>query len=133
VIRGGKQGYERLKVLARTWLPTTSALLDRAGLGLGMSCLDLGCGGGDVTFELARRAGPGGRVVGVDMDEVKIGLARQGAVAQGLPGVEFRVMNVYAWAEPGTYDLVYCRNLLQHLSRPVDVLRTMWGRSGRAG
>jgi ubiquinone/menaquinone biosynthesis C-methylase UbiE len=126
VIRGGKWGYERLQVLARAWLPTTSALLDRVRLRPGMSCLDLGCGGGDVTFELARRVGPAGRVVGVDMDEVKIGLARQTAKAQGLPGVEFRVMNVYAWAEPDTYDLVYCRNLLQHLSRPVEVLRTMW-------
>ena len=42
-----------------------------------MSCLDLGSGAGDVTFELARRVGPAGRVVGVDMDEVKLGLARE--------------------------------------------------------
>lgn len=35
-------------------------------------------------------------------------------------------MNVYEWAEPGSYHIVYCRFLLQHLSRPVDVLRTMW-------
>src|SRR5450755_1180141 len=126
VIRGGKQGYERLRVLARTWLPTTSALLDRVQLGPGMRCLDLGGGGGDVTFELARRVGPRGWAVGIDMDEVKIGLARQAAVSQGLPGVEFRVMNVYGWAEPNTYDLVYCRNLLQHLSRPIEVLQTMW-------
>ena len=35
-------------------------------------------------------------------------------------------MNIYEWAEPDTYDLVYCRFVLQHLSRPVDVLRNMW-------
>jgi ubiquinone/menaquinone biosynthesis C-methylase UbiE len=126
VISGGKPGYERLKVLARTWLPTTSALLDRVGVGTGMRCLDLGCGGGDVTFELARRVAPAGHVTGVDMDGVKLGLARQAAVAHDLPNVEFRVQSVYAWAEPDSYDLVYCRNLLQHLSRPVEVLRTMW-------
>jgi SAM-dependent methyltransferase len=33
---------------------------------------------------------------------------------------------VYEWSEPDTYDVVYCRNLLQHLSRPVDVLASMW-------
>jgi ubiquinone/menaquinone biosynthesis C-methylase UbiE len=126
VIRGGKLGYERLQVLARTWLPTTSALLDRAGLRPGMSCLDLGCGGGDVTFELARRAAPGGQVTGMDMDEVKLGLARQAAAAQGVSNVVFRAQDVYAWSEPGSYDLVYCRNVLQHLSRPVDILRAMW-------
>jgi ubiquinone/menaquinone biosynthesis C-methylase UbiE len=132
VIRGGKRGYERLQVLARNWLPTTSALFDRAGLGPGMRCLDLGCGGGDVTFELARRVGPAGQVTGVDMDEVKLDLARQAAAAGGFSNVEFRALNIYEWAEPDSYDLVYCRNVLQHLSRPVDVLRAMWAavRSG---
>ena len=132
MIRGGRLGYERLQVLARSWAPTTSALFDRIGLRAGTACLDLGCGAGDVTFEMARRTGPGGRVVGVDMDEVKLDLARRAATAQGLSTVEFRSADVYVWAEPETYDLVYCRNLLQHLSRPVDVLRAMWG-AVRAG
>lgn len=126
MIRGGRLGFERLQVLARALLPSTSALLDRVRLGPGMRCLDLGCGGGDVTLELARRVGPTGRVAGVDMDQVKLDLARQAATARGLSNVEFRPANVYEWAEPDTYDLVYCRNLLQHLSRPVEVLRTMW-------
>ncbi|HSP98448.1 MAG TPA: hypothetical protein VL049_14570 [Candidatus Dormibacteraeota bacterium] len=33
--------------------PTTRALLERAGVGEGMACLDVGCGGGDSTAELA--------------------------------------------------------------------------------
>jgi ubiquinone/menaquinone biosynthesis C-methylase UbiE len=132
VIQGGAVGYERLQVLARAWLPTTTALLERAGLSPGLACLDLGSGAGDVTLELARAVGPGGRVVGFDMDDVKVDLARQDAVAHGLDNVEFRVLSIYDWAEPDTYDLVYCRNVLQHLSRPVDVLRTMWA-SVRAG
>jgi ubiquinone/menaquinone biosynthesis C-methylase UbiE len=126
VISGGKRGYDRLAVLARNWLPTTSALFDRVELGAGMRCLDLGCGGGDVTFVMAQRVGSSGSVTGIDMDGVKLGLAREAARAQGLTNVEFRQMNVYEWAEPDTYDLAYCRFVLQHLSRPVDVLRSMW-------
>jgi ubiquinone/menaquinone biosynthesis C-methylase UbiE len=126
VIRGGKQGYERLAVLARNWLPSTSALFDRVELGAGMRCLDLGSGGGDVTFLMSQRVGPTGSVTGIDMDEVKLGLAREAAAAQGLANVDFRPLNVYDWAEPDTYDLVYCRFVLQHLSRPVDLLRSMW-------
>lgn len=91
VIRGGKLGYERLAVLGRAWWPTTSALLDRVGLAPGMSCLDLGCGGGELTLELARRVGPEAVAVGVDMDEIKLDLARESALAQGLSNVEFRV------------------------------------------
>ena len=126
VIRGGQLGYELLTVLARSWQPTTSALFDRVQLGPGMRCLDLGCGSGDVTFEMAERVGPDGSVTGVDMDMVKLGLARRAAATQGLLNVEFRQMNVYEFAESDAYDLVYARFVLQHLSRPVDVLRAMW-------
>jgi SAM-dependent methyltransferase len=133
VIRGGQLGYERLAVLARSWEPTTSNLFDRIGVTSGMRCLDLGCGGGDVTLELARRVGPDGLVVGVDMDAVKLDLARQAAATQGLANTEFRELNVYEWAETSLYEVVYCRNLLQHLSRPVDVLRGMWAAVGEGG
>jgi 2-polyprenyl-3-methyl-5-hydroxy-6-metoxy-1,4-benzoquinol methylase len=126
VIRGGQLGFERLQVLARSWQSTTSALFDRTGIGLGMSCLDLGCGAGDVSFELARRVGPAGHVTGLDMDTVKLSLAEQSASRAGLANLEFRAVNVYDWTEPDTFDVLYCRNLLQHLSRPVEVLRTVW-------
>jgi 2-polyprenyl-3-methyl-5-hydroxy-6-metoxy-1,4-benzoquinol methylase len=81
VIRGGRDGYNRLLVLARASWPDTAALFDRAGIGPGMQCVDLGCGGGEVTFELARLVAPGGSVTGVDMDEVKLDLARKAAVS----------------------------------------------------
>ena len=91
-----------------------------------MRCLDVGCGGGAVSLELASRVGSGGEVVGVDMDGVKLDLARQVAVQRGVPNVEFRAANVYDLAQPARYDLVYRRMLLQHLGRPVDVLTRMW-------
>jgi ubiquinone/menaquinone biosynthesis C-methylase UbiE len=47
-------------------------------------------------------------------------------VQRGCSNVEFRVGNVTDWDEPAGYDLVYCRFLLQHLSRPADLLRRMW-------
>jgi ubiquinone/menaquinone biosynthesis C-methylase UbiE len=126
VIRGGQQGYERLQLLARERWPDTSALFGRAGVGPGARCIDLGCGGGEVTFEIARLVGPDGRVTGVDMDEIKISLARQAAVERGVTNAELRVLNVNDWHEASAYDVVYCRTLLHHLSRPVELLRRMW-------
>jgi SAM-dependent methyltransferase len=40
--------------------------------------------------------------------------------------VEFRAGNVNDWTEPGAYDFVYCRFLLQHLNRPAGLLARMW-------
>lgn len=124
-IRGGREGYDRLQLLARALWPDTAALFDRVGLRSGLRCLELGCGGA-VTLEIARRVGPDGHAVGMDMDEVKLDLAREVAKERGFSNLEFLAMNVNDWNEPGAYDIVYCRNLLQHLSRPVELLKKMW-------
>ena len=131
-IRGGREGYERLQLLARERWPDTSDLLAWAGVGPGLRCVDLGCGGGEVTFQIARLVGPDGQATGVDMDEVKLALAREAAQEHGVDNVEFRALDVNEWDEANAYDVVYCRFLLHHLSRPVDLLRRMWAgvRSG---
>jgi hypothetical protein len=75
IIRGGLAGRERLRLLSGVLRSMTRALLDRVGVADGARCLDVGCGGGDVSLELAAR---GGRVLGVDVDEEKLGIARGG-------------------------------------------------------
>lgn len=133
MISGGRTGYDRLKVLARVRWPETAKLLERVGLAAGARCVDLGCGGGDVTLELARIVGPEGRVLGVDMDEVKLDLAREAARQQGLGNVEFAVANVADWRDDDSYDLAYCRFLLEHLRDPTDLLQRMWAAVRRGG
>ena len=126
VISGGRAGYDRLQVLSRVRWPETAKLLELVGVTPGMRCLDLGCGGGDVTLELARMVAPDGAATGVDMDEVKIGFAREAARKRGLTNVDFVVANVTDWGADETYDLVYCRFLLEHVRDPLDLLRRMW-------
>jgi demethylmenaquinone methyltransferase/2-methoxy-6-polyprenyl-1,4-benzoquinol methylase len=58
---------------------------DRAEVGSGDSVLDVCCGTGDLTFELARRVSPGGHVVGCDFSEPMLDLAREKAVKRGAP------------------------------------------------
>ena len=87
VIRGGVEGRERLRLLSAVMGPSTRALLAEVGIAAGAACLDLGCGGGDVTFELARALGPGGRVLGVDLDEIMVDMARREAEEHRLSNV----------------------------------------------
>jgi len=125
IIRGGVEGRERLRVLSRVLQPTTLSLFDRVNVKRVMVCLDVGCGGGDVTFDLARMAGSEGRVVGTDIDETKLQLARQEAEAQKLSNVEFQLTDIRETRGEPEFDLVYARFLLTHLSNPRDALIKM--------
>jgi SAM-dependent methyltransferase len=121
-IRGGEAGRRRLDLLARIMAPTTAALLERAGVRSGMRCLDLGCGGGQVSLMLARRVGDGGQVVGLDLDAVKIDAARADAAAAGQGNFEFRCGEIDSWSEVAAYDVVYARFIFSHLRNPTQAL-----------
>lgn len=125
IIRGGVEGKKRLEVLARAMWPTTAWLLAEAGLAAGQDWLDLGCGGGDVTMQLATLVGAQGTVVGLDLDDTKMDLAREMATREGFTNIRFRKLDVYDWDEKFQYDHVYCRFLLTHLAEPQRVLRQM--------
>lgn len=85
--------------------------------------LDVGCGPGTVTVDLARRVAPG-RVVGIEPVEAPLGGARE--LAAGTGNVEFRIGDVYALdALDGSYDVVHAHQVLQHLTDPVAALREM--------
>lgn len=89
----------------------------------GMSLLDVGCGPGTITFDLARRVAPG-RVVGVDLSADVIEQAARAARADGLDAVEL-VVGDFRELDVGTFDVVHAHQVLQHLSDPVGALRAM--------
>jgi ubiquinone/menaquinone biosynthesis C-methylase UbiE len=124
IIEGGEQGKARLSVLSRALQPTTLQLLNRVGLTPGMRSLDVGCGGGDVTLEMARLVGPAGWVCGVDFDAEILALARRDAEEAQLHNVEFRLADALTHQGEAIYDLVYARFLLTHLP---DAMRGLTG------
>lgn len=127
VIRGGVEGRDRLRLLARVMQPFTQTLFAKIGVGEGMSCLDAGCGGGDVTFELALRAGRNGRAVGIDLDEVKLELARREAAELKLDNISFLHAEIGTCDLGAEFDIVYARFLLTHLPDPVAAIARMQG------
>jgi SAM-dependent methyltransferase len=134
LIRGGLEGRERLRVLGRVMRPTTLPLLERAGVAAGMRCLDVGCGGGDVTFDLASLVGLTGHATGVDLDATKVELARADAEQVGVTNVGFRVADLTDGLGEEEYDVVYARFVLTHLRDPasgVEVMRRALRAGGR--
>ena len=125
LIRGGLEGRERLRVLGRVMRPTTLPLLERAGVTAGMRCLDVGCGGGDVTFDLASLVGLTGSAVGIDVDATKIELARADAEQVGVTNVEFHVGDLTDGLGEQEYDAIYVRFVLTHLRDPEGGVEMM--------
>ena len=134
LIRGGLEGRERLRVLGRVMRPTTLPLLERAGVTAGMRVLDVGCGGGDVTFDLASLVGLTGSATGIDLDATKIGLARADAEQVAVTNVDFRVGDLMGGVGEEEYDAIHARFVLTHLRDPehgVEIMRRALRPGGR--
>jgi SAM-dependent methyltransferase len=114
---------ERMQLLANAHDPGTFSLLDIVGVPEGARCLDLGCGGGDVTFELARRAGPAGSAVGIDLDEELLALARREAAERHM-NVTFRSQEIDEFSDAG-FDVAFARMLLSHVRDPAAIVGGM--------
>jgi len=98
----------------------------------GQDILDVGCGPGTITVDLARHIGTG-LVVGVDNVDEAIDIARTTADDNAITNVRFAVGDTYAldFAD-GAFDVVHTHQMLQHLSDPVSALAEM-GRVCRPG
>jgi SAM-dependent methyltransferase len=78
-----------------------------AGLRPGETVVDLGCGGGLDVFLAARKVGPTGRAIGVDMTPEMLALARRNAARSGLANVEFHEATIDRLPLPdGSVDCV---------------------------
>jgi ubiquinone/menaquinone biosynthesis C-methylase UbiE len=90
----------------------------------GLDLLDVGCGPGTITVDLAARVAPG-RVVGIDVSADPLAEARMVADRAGVE-VTFEVGDVYALAaDDDSFDVVHAHQVLQHLTDPVSALREM--------
>jgi SAM-dependent methyltransferase len=107
----------------RTAENSCAYLLDR--LAPGLKVLDVGCGPGTITLDLAGRVAPG-RVVGLDRAGEVLDEARATTRTAGATNVEIRQGDVLALPfADASFDVVHAHQVLQHLAEPVAALREM--------
>lgn len=87
----------------------------------GMRILDVGCGGGILSEGMARA---GATVTGIDMGEAPLSVARLHLLESQLE-VDYRQIPVEQLAEeePGSYDIVTCMEMLEHVPEPASIIR----------
>lgn len=101
--------------------------LDRVGLRAGETALELGPGPGAFTVDAARRVGPAGRLIAVDIQPEMIAQV-EGRVRQaGLTNVETHVASAYELpVDDGAVDRVFLITVLAEIPDPVRALREVY-------
>lgn len=113
----------RLEQQHELWSAGARALWQRAGFGEGQSLLDLGCGPGFSTLDLARLVGPGGSVLGVDASPKFLEFLTSQAEAHGLVNASALQADAHELELAAeTFDGVYSRWLFCFLERPEQVV-----------
>lgn len=108
----------RLESQHRVWRQATREGWRRAGLAAGHRVLDVGCGPGFTTVELAEAVGLGGSVVGIDPSDRFTRHLLVAAKAAGLDNVEVRHCDIDGLVDDDGFDLVHVRWVLCFLPDP---------------
>ena len=89
--------------------------------------LDLGCGFGDTTQQLATLVRPDGSALGVDVSEPFVAASIEEARAAGVGNVEFLAGDVQIMDLPGPFDYAFSRMGVMFFANPVQALRNIRG------
>jgi SAM-dependent methyltransferase len=116
-------GHHESVLRSHTWRTAeNSAAYLLPSLRPGLSVLDVGCGPGTITADLALLVAPGS-VVGIDASAEVVAQAAHSAEGSGLPNLRFEVGDLFALDYPdASFDVVHLHQVLQHLVDPAAAL-----------
>jgi SAM-dependent methyltransferase len=131
VLGTDEEELERLGLQHRVWRPEVLKAWSEAGITLGSRVVDLGCGPGYATVDLAEIVGPHGAVLGIERSQRFLNFARTECQRRGFQNVELMEADLTGEIEFSLpFDAVWCRwvacfmadlgPLLRHIS---DALR----------
>jgi ubiquinone/menaquinone biosynthesis C-methylase UbiE len=123
-------------IMERLLQPVTTALLDHASLESSTNALDIGCGGGSQSIQLAQRMKASGKVLGIDISAPMLAVAA-GKAASREPGeasLEFQQTDASTYAyDPGSFDLLFSRFGVMFFDDPVSAFSNLRGALQKGG
>lgn len=122
VLGHSPQEYARLARQAEILKPMTQRLFAEAGIQPGMRVVDLGSGAGDICLLLAEMVGPGGSVIGLDLDPDAVAHARQRVAAVGISNITFVHSDFAHFVPDAPLDAIVGRLVLMYQQDPAAAL-----------
>lgn len=128
VLGTGSDESARLGLQHRLWSAAAHECWERARLQPGHTALDLGCGPGHATVDMAQIVGPRGRVVAVDESAAFLKQLRDQAESRRITNIERVLGDVQELSEcihdgQGTIDVAYARWVFCFLNNPESVVQ----------
>jgi SAM-dependent methyltransferase len=124
---GGASWAERAPRMERELAGFGTLAIQALAPAEGWAVLDVGCGTGKTTIELARRVGPRGRVVGVDLSRTLLGMAREAASSTGVTNATFVQADAQDLAADHGFDAVYSRFGVMFFPDPAAAFAVLRG------
>jgi ubiquinone/menaquinone biosynthesis C-methylase UbiE len=110
------------------WEQFGRATIERLGLSPGSRVLDVCCGSGASALPAAATVGSEGSVLGIDLAEKMLGLARAKAVQRGLDNTDFRLGDILDLHLPAAhFDAVVCVFGIFFVPDMPAAVRALWG------
>ena len=131
--KGGQHWTQRQDILDAILAPISATIIERAAASRGEHVVDVGCGCGETTLDLAKRVGPTGHVLGIDISAPMLERARERAAIDA----PLTFINADATIHPfetGQTDLVFSRFGVMFFADPAASftnLRTSLRSGGR--
>ena len=124
--RSGEKWVQYQILQDRMLGPHGERAIEAANISPGERVIDIGCGCGDTTLQVARRVGPGGHVSGLDVSEVMLAHAEHRAAEEPELNIDFEVADAEVHRfEPNSADLIFSRFGVMFFADPVAAFSNM--------
>ncbi|HUX80486.1 MAG TPA: class I SAM-dependent methyltransferase [Alphaproteobacteria bacterium] len=123
-LKVGPKGLDRMQFQNKLLAEDTEEHIGKVGPLEGKKVLDVGCGFGIMSVDLATRVGSTGHVYGIDISVEQLAVAQEKAAALCLKNVTFCQHDVRSLSDfrERDFDVVYIRYVLSHINNPKDVI-----------
>ncbi|CAM2902505.1 class I SAM-dependent methyltransferase [Legionella worsleiensis] len=124
ILNTNDKARDRLSLQHGLYAQSSKTLIEEAGIKPGMSGLEIGCGSGVMTLELARRIGLNGFLLAIDLSQEQLDHVQ--SITNQDNRIRFKLWDVNHLSDLGEqYDFIYCRMVLHHVADAHSVIVQM--------